>query len=152
MPKNTIGMDVLRHPLLIEELTQDTSILGNRILTLNTDISFSVRAMVIHNMSSETPLNADTKTVSIFTLALILSEIQTFKDNHFFRRLKIVKFQSQKCNISTNHFLLNLYSHPLFHCINPLKHISIFQMFIHWQSRDCKTKLRLASSVADLAQ
>ena len=75
MPKNTIGMDVLRHPLLIEELTQDTSILGNRILTLNTDISFSVRAMVIHNMSSETFLNADSETVNIFLLGLILFEI-----------------------------------------------------------------------------
>ena len=75
MPKNAIGMDVLRHSLLIEELTQDSSILGNCTLTLNTDISVSVRAMVIHNMSSETPLNADSETVNIFSLCLILFEI-----------------------------------------------------------------------------
>ena len=51
MPKNAIYKDVLGYPLLMEELTQNPSILENRNMTLNTDISVSDRAMVIHNMS-----------------------------------------------------------------------------------------------------
>ena len=44
-------------------------------MTLNADISVSDRAMVTHNSSSETPLNADSESVNIFSLALILFEI-----------------------------------------------------------------------------
>ena len=72
--RNAIDMDVLGYPLLMEELTQNPSILKNRNLTLNADISVYGRAMVIHNMSSESALNADSETVRIFLLSLILFE------------------------------------------------------------------------------
>ena len=75
MPKNAIDMDVLGYPLLMEELTQNPSILENRNLTLNADISVSDKARVTHNISSETPLDADSKSVNIFSLGLIVFEI-----------------------------------------------------------------------------
>ena len=53
----------------MEELTQNPSIRENRNLTLNADISVSDKARVTHNISSETPLNAVSKTVNIFAAA-----------------------------------------------------------------------------------
>ena len=117
MPKNAIDVDVLRHSRLIEELTQNSPILKNRILTLNADISVSERAIVIHNMSSETPLNTDSETVNIFSLGLILFEIWTFEDNHFLPKTQNCEIFSHKIAKSQqdHHLLLNLYSHQLSH-------------------------------------